>query len=48
MMTNITKSLPSIVLNALHVLAHVILLIACKAGLSVSTLQIKTGHRNVK
>lgn len=35
--------MPNIVLNVLHVLAHLILIILCKLGLLASTLQIKNG-----
>lgn len=38
---NIIKLLLNIVLNVLHVLAHLILIILCKLGLLASTFQIK-------
>lgn len=40
-MNNIVKPFPNIVLNALHVLAYLILIILCKVELLASTLQIK-------
>lgn len=47
-MNNIVKPFPNIVLNALHVLAYLILIILCKVELLASTLQIKNSIENIQ